>query len=66
MPQPGAEGAYLIVNKNLIEMVALLAILAFRTGTIAGLDRVVLAKRAAGIPDVESRAGQGQPAGPTR
>src|SRR4051812_27710322 len=27
MPQPGAEGAYLIVNKNLIEMVAVMAIL---------------------------------------
>ena len=38
MPQPGAEGAYLLVNKNLIELAAVFAILAFRTGRIAGLD----------------------------
>lgn len=36
--QPGAEGAYLIVNKTLIEGVAVGALLAFRTGEIAGLD----------------------------
>jgi thiosulfate dehydrogenase [quinone] large subunit len=36
--QPGAEGAYLIVNKNLIEAGAVLLILSFRTGRIAGLD----------------------------
>jgi len=39
MPQTGAEGAYLIVNKNLIELAAVLALLSFRTGWIAGLDR---------------------------
>lgn len=39
MPQAGAEGAYLIVNKNLIELVAVLVIMAFRTGAIAGLDQ---------------------------
>jgi thiosulfate dehydrogenase [quinone] large subunit len=38
MPQPGAEGAYLIVSKNLIELVAVLVIFSFRTGQIAGLD----------------------------
>jgi thiosulfate dehydrogenase [quinone] large subunit len=38
MPQPGAEGAYLIVNKNLIEFAAVLTIMTFRTGRIAGLD----------------------------
>jgi thiosulfate dehydrogenase [quinone] large subunit len=38
MPQAGAEGAYLIVSKNLIELVAVLVIFAFRTGDIAGLD----------------------------
>ena len=37
-PQPGAEGTYLIVNKNLIELGLVLVILAFRTGRIAGLD----------------------------
>ena len=36
--QPGAEGAYLIVNKNLIEAAAVLVLLSFRTGRIAGLD----------------------------
>jgi thiosulfate dehydrogenase (quinone) large subunit len=38
IPQPGAEGAYLIVNKNLVEMAALVVVLSFRTGGIAGLD----------------------------
>jgi len=38
LPQPGAEGAYLIVSKNLIELVAVLVIFASRTGQIAGLD----------------------------
>jgi thiosulfate dehydrogenase [quinone] large subunit len=37
-PQPRAEGTYLIVNKNLIEAVAVMVIMVFRTGTIAGLD----------------------------
>jgi thiosulfate dehydrogenase (quinone) large subunit len=37
-PQPGAEGTYLFVNKTLVELVAVLVVLSFRTGTIAGLD----------------------------
>jgi thiosulfate dehydrogenase (quinone) large subunit len=36
--EPGAEGSYLLVNKNLIEAAAVAVILAFRTGRIAGLD----------------------------
>ena len=36
--QPGAEGAYLIVNKNLIEAAAVFVLFTFRTGRIAGLD----------------------------
>jgi thiosulfate dehydrogenase [quinone] large subunit len=36
--QAGAEGAYLIVNKNLIEAAAVLVLFGFRTGRIAGLD----------------------------
>jgi thiosulfate dehydrogenase (quinone) large subunit len=36
--QPGTEGTYLIVNKNLIEAAAVIVILSFRTGRIAGLD----------------------------
>lgn len=37
-PQPGAEGTYLVVSKNLVELAAVLVIFAFRTGEIAGLD----------------------------
>lgn len=54
VPTPGAEGTYLLVNKNLIELTAVLALLAFRTGAIAGLDalwarRVETTKPAAGV-----------------
>lgn len=38
LPQTGAEGAYLLVSKNLIEFGAVLVVLLFRTGRIAGLD----------------------------
>jgi len=37
-PQPGTEGTYLVVNKNLVEWAAVLVLLGFRTGEIAGLD----------------------------
>jgi thiosulfate dehydrogenase [quinone] large subunit len=37
-PQAGAEGAYLFVNKNLVEAAAVLVLLSFETGRIAGLD----------------------------
>ncbi|HJU41971.1 MAG TPA: hypothetical protein VJ691_04120 [Vicinamibacterales bacterium] len=40
LPGPRVEGAYLIVNKNLIELAALAVILAFKTGQMAGLDRL--------------------------
>jgi thiosulfate dehydrogenase [quinone] large subunit len=36
--QVGAEGAYLVVNKNLIEAAAVLVLWSFRTGRLAGLD----------------------------
>jgi thiosulfate dehydrogenase [quinone] large subunit len=36
--EPGSEGAYLLVNKNLIEAGAVLVLLAFGAGRIAGLD----------------------------
>jgi thiosulfate dehydrogenase [quinone] large subunit len=36
--QAGAEGAYLLVNKNLVELAAVLVLLGFDTGRIAGLD----------------------------
>ena len=35
-----SEGTYLLVNKNLIEACALAVLLTFRTGSIAGLDRL--------------------------
>jgi thiosulfate dehydrogenase [quinone] large subunit len=38
VPQPGAEGAYLLVSKNLIEAAAVAVLLCFDTGRIAGLD----------------------------
>jgi thiosulfate dehydrogenase [quinone] large subunit len=38
VPQPNAEGTYLIVNKTLVEWAAVLVVIAFRTGRIAGLD----------------------------
>ena len=40
MPQAGAEGAYLLVNKNLIELAGVATVMAFRTGAIAGLDHL--------------------------
>lgn len=46
LPGPRLEGAYLIVNKNLIELVALALVFAFKTGWIAGLDRLRAPSRA--------------------
>lgn len=39
LSQAHAEGSYLIVNKNLIELAAVAVLFVFRTGQIAGLDR---------------------------
>ena len=36
-----SEGSYLIVNKNLVEICALLVIFVTRTGKFAGLDRIL-------------------------
>jgi len=36
--EAGAEGSYLLVNKNLIEAAAVAVVFFFRTGRIAGLD----------------------------
>ena len=46
--QAGAEGAYLVVNKNLVEAAAVLVLLSFDTGRIAGLD--LLRRRRAPAP----------------
>ena len=40
-PQPGNEGTYLIVNKTLIEGVAVCVLLVFNTGAVAGLDMLI-------------------------
>ena len=45
LPEPRLEGAYLLVNKNLIELIALAVVFAFRTGRIAGLDRLFASSR---------------------
>jgi thiosulfate dehydrogenase [quinone] large subunit len=45
--EPGAEGNYLFVNKNLIEWMAIAVLLAFRTGRIAGLDLLLSRERKA-------------------
>ncbi len=55
MPQPGAEGTYLYVNKNLIELFAVVVILACRTGAIAGLDQLWLPKPGVRVADVEAQ-----------
>jgi thiosulfate dehydrogenase [quinone] large subunit len=41
VPQPGSEGTYLIVNKTLIEAAAVIVLIAFNTGAIAGLDLLI-------------------------
>ena len=45
------EGSYLIVNKNLVELAALLVVLTTGSGRVAGLDRIIhrlLRRRSAG------------------
>jgi thiosulfate dehydrogenase [quinone] large subunit len=42
---PGMEGNYLIVNKNLIEWMAVAVLWSFQTGKIAGLDLLYFARR---------------------
>jgi len=54
MPQPNAEGNYLFVNKTLIEGVAVLVLLAFDTGRIAGLDRLWRDRRGGHLAAVPS------------
>ncbi|MCM3905097.1 MAG: DoxX family membrane protein [Pyrinomonadaceae bacterium] len=45
VPQPGSEGTYLIVNKTLIEAVAVGILIAFDTGAIAGLDLLLRGRK---------------------
>jgi thiosulfate dehydrogenase [quinone] large subunit len=53
LPEPRTEGAYLLVNKNLIELAALAVIFAFRTGRIAGLDRWFADARRRATPELK-------------
>jgi thiosulfate dehydrogenase (quinone) large subunit len=52
--EPGTEGNYLLVNKNLVEAAAVAVVLAFRTGRIAGLDLLLARPRAGGKPGAEA------------
>ena len=52
--EPGTEGNYLLVNKNLVEAAAVFVVLVFRTGRIAGLDLVLARPRAAAAPAAEA------------
>jgi thiosulfate dehydrogenase (quinone) large subunit len=51
VPQPNAEGTYMIVNKTLIEAIAVLALFFFDTGKIAGLD-LLFSRRPKKRPEV--------------
>jgi thiosulfate dehydrogenase [quinone] large subunit len=53
LPEPRTEGAYLLVNKNLIELAALAVLFAFRTGRIAGLDRWLADVRRRETPELK-------------
>ena len=48
-----SEGSYLIVNKNLVELSALVVILVTRSGRFAGLDRIlhVVTRRRPGLAE---------------
>jgi thiosulfate dehydrogenase [quinone] large subunit len=54
LPQTGAEGSYLIVNKNLVEWAATLVVMAFRTGAIAGLDALRAPQRGTALAAAEA------------
>jgi len=41
VPQPGTESNYLLVNKNVIEGLGLMVVMAFPTGRFVGLDAVL-------------------------
>jgi thiosulfate dehydrogenase [quinone] large subunit len=54
--EPGAEGSYLFVNKNLVEGTAVAVLLAFRTGRMAGLDLLRARPRAPQATTAEAEA----------
>lgn len=48
VPAPGQEGTYLLVSKNLIELVAVAVLATFDTGRLAGLDLLRRSSRGKG------------------
>lgn len=48
-PDARSEGTYLVVNKNLIEACAVAVLFTFRTGAIAGLDRLWMRSKPATV-----------------
>jgi thiosulfate dehydrogenase (quinone) large subunit len=52
----GAEGAYLLVNKNLVEASAVVVLFVFDTGHIAGLDLLRYQRRRGSEPVIEATA----------
>jgi len=50
-PMAGAEGAYLFVDKNLVEAAAVAVFLVFHTGRIAGLDLLLRNRPAVGASE---------------
>jgi uncharacterized membrane protein YphA (DoxX/SURF4 family) len=70
-PSPMAEGHYLFVSKNLIEMIACLALVFLPTGQWAGLDALLFGwmgrrRRAADEPGVLAAAEPNHPRGPIK
>ena len=59
LPEARSEGTYLIVNKNLIEAAAVLALMTFRTGRIAGIDTWWAARPVRGSAAAAPRERQG-------
>jgi len=55
VPVTGQEGTYLLVSKNLIELAAVVVVMAFRTERIAGID-LLLQSRRAGVPTRQTAA----------
>lgn len=53
--EPGAEGSYLYVNKNLVEAAAVIVLLVFRTGRFAGLD-LLIGRRGSAAPAAAASA----------
>ena len=56
LPEARSEGTYLLVNKNLIEAAAVIALMAFRTGRIAGLDTLWAPARARTLAERDARS----------